>query len=343
MGSIPIARSIFRIRSLHVAVCVLAVSVALAGCKSGGAAGGPALRRAGRGDDGPRPSEVAASAPAPASGPIVPVPRAPIGNDGASVPRAAAPAAPVANVHETLPRELAFLRDDPNRPLEPTLDAPPRPLETIAPARAAEADAAARGSAPAGVVVHVVARGDTLWAISREYGVTLKALTEANTLRDPARLEIGQKLNVPGARRSAAAAGAGTGPAAPVPGADAEPERGEAGYAWPVKGKVLGDYGVVGIEIGAPLGADVRATKSGVVAWSSERFQGFGKTVILRHAGGVISFYAFCSEITVKDGERVRQGQVIARVGQSGRAVLPLLLFRVYQDGRPLAPRRLLP
>lgn len=50
---------------------------------------------------------------------------------------------------------------------------------------------------PAAGRFHIVERGDTLWGISREYGVTVRAIEEANNLDDPGRLSIGQRLVIP--------------------------------------------------------------------------------------------------------------------------------------------------
>lgn len=294
----------------------------------------------------------AATTPGTAAVTLAPAPAAAPAARPAGRPAPAPGAAPAPGNSGGLQQELAFLRDDPNRPLEPALGTPPSarpdlgppapvpagtpPTTWVAPGPTATTAALAR--APAGATLHVVRKGETLFGIARSYGASVPAIVEANHLRDGSRLDVGQKLVIPGVGEGMRSLRRGEPPSEIEPAAASE-----AGYLWPVQGQVLADHGTVGLEIGAPMGAEVRATKSGVVAFASERFQGFGRTIVLRHSDGAASFYAFCSQLLVREGEQVRQGQAIARVGDSGRADLPLLLFRVYRDGKPVAPLRLLP
>jgi hypothetical protein len=107
-------------------------------------------------------------------------------------------------------------------------------------------------------------------------------------------------------------------------------------WAMPVAGEPSGSFGkrrVIngqprsphnGEDIPAPAGTPVRAPNDGVARLAGERYFG-GQTVFLEHGGGLFTFYMHLSEITVSDGQRVRKGDVIGRVGQSGRATGPHL------------------
>jgi murein DD-endopeptidase MepM/ murein hydrolase activator NlpD len=83
-----------------------------------------------------------------------------------------------------------------------------------------------------------------------------------------------------------------------------------------------------GVDIAAPEGAAIRAAGSGVVTWVGPR-GGYGNLVEITHADGRRTRYAHASRIHVEKGQRIQGGEVIAEVGQSGRATGPHLHFEV--------------
>ncbi len=89
----------------------------------------------------------------------------------------------------------------------------------------------------------------------------------------------------------------------------------------------------LGIDYGAPVGSAVQAVADGVVEYAGWRGEG-GKEVKLRHAMGYETYYLHLSQIMVKPGQRVEQGQLIARTGETGLATGPHLDFRITQHGR---------
>ena len=74
-----------------------------------------------------------------------------------------------------------------------------------------------------------------------------------------------------------------------------------------------------GMDLGAASGSDIMAMKAGKVI-SSRYNGGYGNVVIVEHADGIRTLYAHCSKLLVKAGEKVRKGQVIARVGSTGNS-----------------------
>lgn len=92
-----------------------------------------------------------------------------------------------------------------------------------------------------------------------------------------------------------------------------------------------------GIDIAAAPGAPVRAAADGLVTRAS-RQGGLGKAVFLSHGYGLASRYAHLSEIVVKPGQRVRRGDVIGRVGNTGRSTGYHLHYEVHLDGSPVDP-----
>jgi murein DD-endopeptidase MepM/ murein hydrolase activator NlpD len=71
--------------------------------------------------------------------------------------------------------------------------------------------------------------------------------------------------------------------------------------------------------------------------------KGYGKVVVVKHASELSTVYAHNSKLLVRMGERVKQGQVIARVGQTGWATGPHLHFEVRRRGVPEDPMDFLP
>ncbi len=109
-----------------------------------------------------------------------------------------------------------------------------------------------------------------------------------------------------------------------------------SGFIWPVKvGAVSSPFGKRkrdfhdGIDIQAPRGTPVYAAKDGVVIYSSRRIGGYGNMVVIKHQDRTASVYAHNKKNTVPKGRYVRQGELIAYVGATGRATGPHLHFEI--------------
>jgi murein DD-endopeptidase MepM/ murein hydrolase activator NlpD len=129
-----------------------------------------------------------------------------------------------------------------------------------------------------------------------------------------------------------------------------EPPHTGRGFAWPVRGPVLTGYGPGangtqndGINIGAPLGTAILAANDGVVAYAGNELRGFGNLVLLKHADGWMTAYAHCESIAVKRGDRIKRGEMIARVGATGAVGEPQLHFELRRGTRALDPQGYLP
>ena len=113
------------------------------------------------------------------------------------------------------------------------------------------------------------------------------------------------------------------------------------GYGWrndPISGEREFHQGM---DIVAPIGAFVRAPADGVIT-NAARAAGYGKMLQISHGYGYATRYGHLSEILVRSGQRVRRGDVLGRVGSTGRSTGPHLHYEVFKAGRPVNPARYL-
>lgn len=126
-----------------------------------------------------------------------------------------------------------------------------------------------------------------------------------------------------------------------------------AGFEWPVKGRISGVYGSqrilngkprrphFGVDVAAPVGTIVRAPADGVVTLAHGDMFFSGGTLIVDHGHGLSSSFLHLSAILVKEGDRIRQGDPIAKVGATGRVSGPHLDWRMNLLGNRLDPQLL--
>jgi len=181
--------------------------------------------------------------------------------------------------------------------------------------------------APEKGIYHQVERGQTLWRIARTYGVSMQKIVEANGLADASKIEAGQRLFIPGATKVLKVQ--------IYQPSLAESEALKGDFIWPVKGRIIQQFGMHqgirhhGIDIAVPFGTSIVTSKSGTVVQSTDRMRGYGKVIIIEPPGRYSTVYAYNSINLVKEGQQVRQGQAIAKVGSSGRAEVSSLHFEI--------------
>ena len=95
-----------------------------------------------------------------------------------------------------------------------------------------------------------------------------------------------------------------------------------------------------GVDIGAHQGSLIVSVADGLVAYSDNRMSGYGNAVLVVHADGAVSMYAYCVETYVVAGQMVRRGEVIAAVGQTGIAHGAHLHFEYRERGHTVDPYR---
>lgn len=178
-----------------------------------------------------------------------------------------------------------------------------------------------------GTRYHTLEGGETLYRVSRMYGVSVGELIAANNITDHTDIDTGTRLVVPGAVAV-------------------------QGIVWPLRGKLSSSFGPRGrryhwgIDIPAPRGTPIKAAADGLVIVSAERlrgYSGYGRLVIIEHGNGIRTLYAHNSKNRVKNGTCIRTGEVIGEVGSTGRSTGNHLHFEVRQNGKAVNPLSYLP
>ncbi|MDX2456174.1 MAG: peptidoglycan DD-metalloendopeptidase family protein [Gammaproteobacteria bacterium] len=225
---------------------------------------------------------------------------------------------------------------------------------------------------------YVVARGDTLHSIAWQHGLGYRELASINGIRPPYTIYSGQRLRV---RPAAGSSGARTVPLQqrkavvssrpvtasasksvpksvpkaaarsvssppPVPQATVLPVFNGV-WVWPTRGRVLSKFqsnstGKRGIEIGGHADQPVKAAANGTVVYAGSGLVGYGRLIIIRHNENLLSAYGHNSTLLVAEGEHVKAGKMIAKMGSSGTS-RDELYFEIRKDGKPVDPLKYLP
>ena len=224
---------------------------------------------------------------------------------------------------------------------------------------------------------HLVQKGDTLWGLSRKYKVPLKKIIQANSIQPTKRLQIGEKLLIPGA---------------PVEGTWYRVKAGDT--LWSIarrhnmepqdlqrinrissprtlqigtRIRIQGDHSLSfgnplrvplvvtskygyrphpvthryqrheGIDFRASTGTRVYASRAGRVIFAGRR-GGYGKIVGIEHEGDFTTWYGHLSRIRVRVGQTVSKGKVIGLSGNTGISTGPHLHFEIRYKGRSENP-----
>jgi murein DD-endopeptidase MepM/ murein hydrolase activator NlpD len=93
-----------------------------------------------------------------------------------------------------------------------------------------------------------------------------------------------------------------------------------------------------GIDIRAPQGTPIKASGTGVVIYSGNTIKGYGNMVILRHSEEVVTVYAHNQVNLVEERDRIEKGQIIGKVGQTGKASGPHVHFEIRINNKAVDP-----
>ncbi len=189
------------------------------------------------------------------------------------------------------------------------------------------------------IVKHKVQKGECLSVIARRYCTTISAIVSENNLKSTI-VKYGQLLNVPSNKKQYKVTRKSS-------------ITKSASWLRPLRGRISDRYGWrhhpvhkkrlfhAGLDIAAPRGTPIAAAASGKVIYSGYR-SGYGRMVIVRHSNGYSTRYAHCSRLLVKKGQKVRAGQILAKVGATGVATGNHLHFEIRKNGKTIDPLKLI-
>ncbi len=183
-------------------------------------------------------------------------------------------------------------------------------------------------------IQHTVEKGETLASIAKKYSGDAAEIAHFNELAAEVALAVGTTITIPDGEIAppAKALGGGTSPA-----------RGGTSisgyYGWPLDGGVItqGIHGYNAVDIGARTGTNVVASAAGTViiavegGWNG----GYGSYVVIQHDNGTQTLYSHESRVLVSRGDRVSRGDVIGKVGSTGKSPGPHVHFEVRGAANP--------
>ncbi len=210
----------------------------------------------------------------------------------------------------------------------------------------------------------VVQRGDTLYRLAVNNGISPMDLALWNDVRAPYTIYPGQRLRLyPGGGGTATTAGTASRPPATAGGsanrppvrptqtppqpATPPPVASSLSWRWPTEGQIIGRYVAgdptkQGVDIAGRNGQAIRSAADGVVVYSGSGLVGYGELIIVKHDEQWLSAYGHNRTRLVSEGVRVKAGQQIAEMGSSG-AARDMLHFEIRYNGKPVDPLRYLP
>lgn len=218
-------------------------------------------------------------------------------------------------------------------------------------------------------VIHRVKSGETLWDISRVYSIEISVLQKVNFIDSSDKLQISQEIIIPGtskvkevivekpavkktetvAKKANTAVKSASAAKSQIKVASRGGKTtGLPGIIWPLKGTITSGFGTrgneyhTGLDIAAPTGTPIKAALDGKVTFSGWKGN-YGYLIILDHGDGVQTYYAHNSINLLKEGQAVDKGEVIAKVGSTGRSTGPHVHFEVRRNKEPYNPLLFLP
>jgi murein DD-endopeptidase MepM/ murein hydrolase activator NlpD len=193
-------------------------------------------------------------------------------------------------------------------------------------------------------VYHVVERHQTLYRICKTYGVDINKVASLNGLADPGKIQVGQRIFIPGAKRVLKVGIYLDDIARESFHKERKKPSGMLNFMWPVEGSCVESFEEsgrrkhLGIDISSPLGTLIKASGPGLVLYSGNGIRGYGNVIILRHSEEFVSVYAHNDINLVEEGRWVEKGEVIGKVGRTGRASGPHLHFEIRKNNKAIDP-----
>lgn len=191
-------------------------------------------------------------------------------------------------------------------------------------------------------ILHSIKSGETLEDIAIKYNVSMSRIVGANRIVDPEQIHSGVEIFIPKAKTTLKEQ------KELVKSRGIEPLD-KSAFLRPTGGRVTSRFGYRihpisrrrsfhrGVDLAAPYGSPIRAAAGGQVTFSG-RMGGYGKLVVINHAGGWVTRYAHNSKLCIGKGQWVKKGKVIALAGATGRAKGTHLHFEIWKNGEVQNP-----
>ncbi len=225
--------------------------------------------------------------------------------------------------------------------------------------------------------VYIVQKGDTLYSIAKKYGQSPSFIASVNDLKAPYSLSQGQKLYLARPNSGTNVSTVQEQREVPVAG-NVTPVKNETSnktptvtpspvntpvqtpivagktrtvsgvtWTWPTQGKVIKEFslsnqGNKGIDISGNRGQQVLAAADGQIVYSGSALRGYGNLIIINHSNEFLSAYAHNDVLLVKEGQKVKRGQQIAKMGSTD-AESVRLHFEIRYRGQTVNPMGYLP
>jgi lipoprotein NlpD len=228
------------------------------------------------------------------------------------------------------------------------------------------------------LIKYRVSKGETLYSISWRYGYDHREVAAWNNIKPPYEIYPGQQLLIIApyqrhakARRNTPVTSTSndtrpgkplTKPAVVARSTPPRPQAAEKGrrvektsnrhkkkviaWRWPTNGVIVSGFrpskGKKGLDIRGKIGQRIYAAADGNVVYSGSGLIGYGNLIIIKHDDTYLSAYGHNRRLLVKEGAKVKQGQKIAEMGDSGKEGV-ILHFEIRRDGKPVNPVAYLP
>ena len=219
-------------------------------------------------------------------------------------------------------------------------------------------------------IFYKLKKGETIESVAKRYRVKLAKVKLVNSEVDMKALKEGDEIFLPGAKpeglievakidvkkvpipsssTSSSSGKKSSAKAQPVVAESNLDGKKTARYSWPVMGRINSPFGWrqhpitkrkdfhTGIDIKSDRNTPIKGAGSGRVVYSGW-MGGYGKVIVIEHNNGQSTLYAHCSSLLVGKGASVSSGQIVAKVGTTGRSTGPHLHFEVRNGNSPVNP-----
>lgn len=201
-------------------------------------------------------------------------------------------------------------------------------------------------------------KGDTLYGISKQYGVSVERLAQLNQLKQPYIIKPGQTIFLKPLNTEPSKSARAPDKAAEKPGSSVKTDTSytqSQSVSWPrtvrwqrpANGKIVKKFSrwrndAKGIDIEGKVGNAIVASADGKVVYSGNGLISYGNLIIIKHNKTFLSAYAYNRKLLVKEGDMVKAGQKIAEMGRKDK-LSPRLHFEIRKNGKPVDPLKYLP